>query len=131
LSRFDQNFMPQVLIIDSIGLLSSVYKYAWISYIGGGFGKGIHNTLEAAVYGRPVLFGPRYDKFIEAADLIALGGGYSIHSAEDLLRLCALWEGNPDSYAASSQAASEYVLTHTGGTKKIYQSLAAKLSAES
>ena len=63
------------LIIDSFGLLSSIYRYGQIAYIGGGFGAGIHNTLEAAVYGMPVLFGPRYHKFKEAKDLIAVGGG--------------------------------------------------------
>ena len=66
------------LIIDSFGLLSSIYRYGQIAYIGGGFGAGIHNTLEAAVYGMPVLFGPRYHKFKEAKDLIAVGGGFSI-----------------------------------------------------
>ena len=64
----------QVLIIDSIGLLSSIYRYADIAVIGGGFGKGIHNILEAATWSVPVLFGPEYNKFREAVDLIDLGG---------------------------------------------------------
>lgn len=66
------------LIIDCFGMLSSIYRYGKIAYIGGGFGVGIHNTLEAAVYGIPVLFGPNYHKFKEAKDLIAVGGGFSI-----------------------------------------------------
>lgn len=66
------------LIVDSFGLLSSIYRYGDIAYIGGGFGAGIHNTLEAAVYGIPVLFGPKYQKFKEARDLIAVGGGFSV-----------------------------------------------------
>lgn len=66
------------LIIDSFGMLSSIYRYGDIAYIGGGFGVGIHNTLEAAVYSIPVLFGPNYRKFKEAKDLIAIGGGFSV-----------------------------------------------------
>src|SRR6056297_2531624 len=65
-----------VLIIDSIGLLSALYRYGEFAYIGGGFGKGIHNLLEAATYGIPVIFGPNYQKFKEAHELINLGGGF-------------------------------------------------------
>ena len=68
----------QVLIIDNIGMLSSLYKYADIAYIGGGFGAGIHNILEAAVFGLPVLFGPKHRKFQEALDLIKLGGAFEV-----------------------------------------------------
>jgi 3-deoxy-D-manno-octulosonic-acid transferase len=75
--------LANVLIIDNIGLLSRLYKYAYIAYIGGGFGKGIHNTLEAAVYGKPVVFGPVYHKFKEAADLISNKGAISINNAEE------------------------------------------------
>lgn len=71
------------LIIDSIGSLSTAYRYADFAYIGGGFGAGIHNTLEAAVYGIPVIFGPKYRKFKEACDLIATGGGFSINNTDD------------------------------------------------
>ena len=73
-----------VLIIDSIGLLSSIYKYGKIAYIGGGFGVGIHNILEAVAFGVPVIFGPNYKKFNEAKDLIALGGANSISNFEEL-----------------------------------------------
>ena len=66
-------------------MLSRLYKYAYITYIGGGFGKGIHNTLEAAVYGKPVLFGPVYHKFNEAMDLISAGGAISINNTEDCI----------------------------------------------
>ncbi len=79
---------PNVLIIDNIGLLSRLYHYATIAYVGGGFGDdGVHNVLEAAVYGRPVVYGPVYEKFIEAAELIDCGGGFSIDSALELERL--------------------------------------------
>ena len=73
-----------VLIIDNIGMLSRLYHYATITYIGGGFDKGIHNTLEAAVYGKPVIFGPNYKKFKEAIGLIETGGGISINSTNEL-----------------------------------------------
>ena len=74
----------QVLVVDTIGVLSSIYRYGSISYVGGGFGKGIHNTLEAAIYGIPVLFGPKYHKFKEAVDLIACGGGVFISGKEEI-----------------------------------------------
>ena len=60
-------------------MLSKLYQYATITYVGGGFSKGIHNTLEAAVYGKPVLFGPNYEKFKEAIGLIETGGGFCIN----------------------------------------------------
>ncbi len=68
-----------VLIIDQIGILSGLYQYCDIAYIGGGFGKGIHNILEAATFGKPIIFGPNYQKFKEAVDLIDLGGAFSYH----------------------------------------------------
>ena len=72
------------LIIDCYGLLSSIYRYGEIAYIGGGFGVGIHNTLEAAVYGIPVIFGPKYQKFMEAVQLLEAKGAYSIKNYEEL-----------------------------------------------
>jgi 3-deoxy-D-manno-octulosonic-acid transferase len=74
----------QVLIIDNIGILSSLYQYGKVCYIGGGFGAGIHNTLEAAAFGIPVIFGPRYEKFQEAKDLIKLGSAKSINDDQEL-----------------------------------------------
>jgi 3-deoxy-D-manno-octulosonic-acid transferase len=74
----------QVLIVDGIGYLSHLYQYATIAYIGGGFGAGIHNILEAAAFGKPVIFGPKYEKFREAVDLIEAGGAFTIIDAEQL-----------------------------------------------
>lgn len=80
-----QNIGAQkVLIIDSMGLLSTLYQYANVAYVGGGFGAGIHNILEAATFGCPVVFGPKHQKFKEAQDLINLGGAHSIRNAEEL-----------------------------------------------
>ena len=73
-----------VLIIDNIGMLSGLYAYGQIAYIGGGFGKGIHNTLEAAVFGVPVIFGPRYKTFREAVNLVSVGAAFSINTYEQL-----------------------------------------------
>ena len=73
--------LPQttVLIVDTIGILSSLYQYGKVAYIGGGFGKGIHNTLEAATFGLPVIFGPKYHKFQEAVDLVATEAAFPVH----------------------------------------------------
>jgi 3-deoxy-D-manno-octulosonic-acid transferase len=75
-----------VLIIDNIGMLSSLYAYATIAVIGGGFGKGIHNTLEAAVYGIPVVFGPKYKKFDEAVLLVESGAALALESEEMMIK---------------------------------------------
>jgi len=103
------------LIVDTIGLLSSIYRYTNVSYVGGGFGVGIHNTLEAAVYGVPVVFGPNYLKFREARELIAAGGAFSINNYEEL-------EAQLDNLFADKQAgkiAGEYVTKNTGATAEI------------
>jgi 3-deoxy-D-manno-octulosonic-acid transferase len=115
----------RVLIIDTIGLLSSVYRYGSIAYIGGGFGKGIHNTLEAATYGMPVVFGPNYRKFKEAVDLIETGGGFSIKSEGDFLKvITSLWFGESDNaLVASGQASKEYVESMCGATPLILNEL--------
>ena len=75
----------RVIIVDSIGFLSYLYRYGTLAYIGGGFGKGIHNILEAATYGMPVIFGPAHGKFSEALELIAQGGAFPIRSESELL----------------------------------------------
>jgi len=103
------------LVVDTIGVLSSIYRYAGVAYIGGGFGVGIHNTLEAAVYGIPVVFGPAYHKFREARELIAVGGAFSISNYMIL-------EAQFDRLLKDQQAgkmAGEYVKQNTGATKEI------------
>lgn len=76
--------MLQCMVVDEVGMLSELYRYATVTYIGGGFGAGIHNTLEAAVYDKPVIFGPRYKRFREAQGLIDSGGGFSIGNYRQL-----------------------------------------------
>eukprot|EP01136_Pigoraptor_vietnamica_P017440 Opistho-1_new@62599 len=105
----------QVLIIDNIGLLSSLYQYAKIAYIGGGFGAGIHNTLEAAAFGLPVIFGPKFSKFQEAKDLIAIGAAKSITSADELMDAFDAFKHNEN----AATAAKNYVTTKKGATKMI------------
>ncbi len=110
---------PGVLIIDVIGLLSSLYGYATYAYIGGGFGAGIHNTLEAAVFGLPVAFGPNYRKFREAREMIALGAARSISSAPELEAWLAELAADPALYAVTSRAAADYVASNRGATDTI------------
>jgi 3-deoxy-D-manno-octulosonic-acid transferase len=109
-----------VLIVDTIGILSSIYRYADAAYIGCGFDNGIHNTLEAAVYGIPVAFGPKYDKFEEAKELIAAGGATSINNADELRSLLTLWF-NDDNHERERQGkiCANYVERNSGITEKI------------
>ena len=108
-----------VLIIDNYGLLSSLYRYADVVYIGGGFGHGIHNILEAITFGKPVCFGPNYHKFQEARNIIELGGGTSIKDAESLTRQFDLWLTDTEVYNKASQTCRHYVESNKGGCDKI------------
>lgn len=104
-----------ILIIDNIGMLSSLYQYAKVAYIGGGFGAGIHNTLEAAAFGLPVIFGHKYDKFQEAKDLIAIGAAKSISNTEELIFAFEYFNTNTQ----ASADAKKYVNDKKGATKII------------
>ena len=107
------------LVVDTVGILSSLYRYGRVAYVGGGFGAGIHNTLEAAVWGIPVVWGPNYHKFKEAEGLAACGGGCAVASyrqMEDALNRLLT-----DSAAGAS--AGEYVRSKTGATDKILAEL--------
>ena len=109
----------RVLIVDTVGLLNSIYKIAKYTYIGGGFGVGIHNTLEAAAYGMPIFFGPNYHKFSEAKDLIRIGSAHSITSSKELEQLIANFEDDINNYLSTSKNAKDYVYTQKGATKII------------
>ena len=111
------------LIIDCIGLLSSVYRYGSIAYIGGGFGVGIHNVLEAAVYGIPVLFGPNYDKFKEAKELITCGGAFSVSSKADFSALMNNLLTYSEIIQSAGDKAKNYVFDNLGATQKIYEKI--------
>lgn len=109
----------EVLIIDSVGLLSSLYRYGDIAYIGGGFGVGIHNILEAATFGLPVIFGPNYKKFKEAVDLISEGGAFSISNADELRQTLNMLIDDKNEREKASQICSNYVAKNVGSTKHI------------
>ena len=111
------------LIIDCFGLLSSLYKHGDIAYIGGGFGTGIHNTLEAAVFGIPVIFGPNYRKFIEAESLINCGGGFSIRTGQELESLLDRMISNDETCKKAGKIAGEMVINGSGSTKIILQTI--------
>ena len=107
------------LIIDCFGLLSSIYRYADVTYVGGGFGVSIHNTLEAAVWDKPVIFGPENKKFQEAQGLKACGGGLEITCAEDFNRIMQRFISDPQTIAEAGRQAGAFVQQMTGATEKI------------
>jgi 3-deoxy-D-manno-octulosonic-acid transferase len=112
-----------VLIIDNIGLLSSIYKYGKVAYIGGGFGVGIHNILEAAVYGMPVVFGPNFQKFREAVELVKDGGAFPISSYEELKELFDNFRENEKSLNKAAEATKTFVNLNIGATEVIMKYL--------
>ena len=113
---------PRILIIDNIGLLSKLYRYADVAYIGGGFGVGIHNILEAVTFGKPVFFGPNYQKFQEARDIISRGGGWSITSAHELETLMQQLTDS-ETYQKAIQACRDYMQENLGSTGKILETI--------
>jgi len=125
-SQLGTNAGSNVLIIDNIGLLSRLYKYATITYIGGGFGKGIHNTLEAAVYAKPVMFGPVFHKFKEAADLIKKGGAFTISSADDSIKVISQLLTDDKKLNESGKSSGDYVYSNRGASNRIIQFLKEK-----
>jgi len=113
----------RVLIIDNIGLLSSIYKYGDIAYIGGGFGKGIHNILEAACYGMPVMFGPNYNKFKEANDLIKNKGAFSIESYKEFENRLNGFVNSDNQLRQAGNISARYINNNKGVTDRILDSL--------
>ncbi len=109
----------KVLVIDCIGLLSHIYQYGHISYIGGGFGQGIHNILEAAAFGMPVFFGPNYSKFAEARALIELGGAFSVKSGEELKLQVNRLLDKPELLEKHAKTCKQYVEDGKGATDLI------------
>lgn len=109
---------PKVLIIDNIGMLSSIYGYADVAYIGGGFGEGIHNILEAATYGVPVLFGPHHENFQEAKDLIQAKAAFSVENIHDIVNVFDHLQNDGERIAIGRRAYG-YVQQQAGATEKI------------
>ncbi len=113
----------QLLILDTMGMLSSLYGYATWSYIGGGFGVGIHNTLEAATFGLPIAFGPNYKKFKEACDLVTLGAASSIANYEELTAWFTPLRDDEEEPQKAGRIAKEYTLRHQGATNLILKTI--------
>ena len=120
MSRLNILRNAQVMVIDTMGLLSSIYRFGQVAYIGGGFGVGIHNTIEAAVYGVPVVFGPNYHHFREAQGLIDAGAARSIKNYSELE---AALNTALDQHETIGAKAAEYVQSELGATEKIYRSI--------
>lgn len=106
------------LIIDNIGLLNTLYRYGTVAYIGGGFGKGIHNTLEPAAFGLPIIFGPKYEKFEEARQFVSRGGAFSIRNSEELATILFKLQ-DPGFYKNASDAVLAYLEENRGATGKV------------
>lgn len=111
------------LIIDAIGFLSSIYKYGDVAYIGGGFGVGIHNTLEAAVYGMPVVFGPNHQAFREALGLIEAKGGFPIGSAADYDAIMSRFMTDAKALKEAGELAGTYVKENSGASEVIFSAI--------
>ena len=122
-ANMDEAREADCLLIDCFGLLSSIYRYGKVAYVGGGFGAGVHNLLEAAVYGMPVFFGPNNRKFREAQKLKECGGGLEISSYEDFEAKMDLFDVDENLLAQAGAAAGEYVGGNSGATQKLLAAL--------
>jgi 3-deoxy-D-manno-octulosonic-acid transferase len=110
------------VIIDNIGMLSSLYQYADFAFIGGSFGKGLHNILEAATFGMPIFFGNKaYHKFQEAVDLVKQGGAYAIESTDVLGEILNDLRSNEVKKKKADKISQNYVLQNIGATEKVMQ----------
>lgn len=119
-SQWDSNASKRILLVDKVGLLLQLYRYARVAWVGGGFGKaGVHNVLEAAVYGIPVCYGPIYHQFLEARELIMKEGGISFNDPDDFASKILHWDNQTSDYERYAKAAGNYVAKHTGATRKI------------
>ena len=115
----------QVFIIDTIGILNRLYQYSTVSYIGGAFKTGLHNILEAAVYGKPIFFGPHYDHFNEAVQLVELKGAFSVNSANRMTDIMDDFEDkeNPEYYHHVCDICQQYVAQNAGAVNTIYEQI--------
>jgi 3-deoxy-D-manno-octulosonic-acid transferase len=116
------------LIIDCFGLLSSIYHYGSVAYVGGGFGVGIHNLLEAAVWDVPVFFGPNNQKFHEAQGL-KKSGGMEIHNDAEFEQLMDRFTADPSYLKEQGQKAGLYVKSLAGATDKVLSSVGSRLDS--
>ena len=113
----------RLLLIDNVGMLSQLYRFGRFAYIGGAFGAGLHNTLEAAAFGLPVFFGPRYERFQEAVELVELGCAFSVASARQLEAAFDRLYYNEEPRLKVQDTSLDYVHTHAGATNRILRQL--------
>jgi 3-deoxy-D-manno-octulosonic-acid transferase len=116
-----------ILIVDNVGMLSRIYQYSSLTIIGGGFGKGIHNTLEAAVYGQPLVFGPNYQKFDEAIGLVRVGAAFSAQSFEEFKLIVQKLLNGEEVRQEASKAAKHFVRSGQGAKNHILNFLKTRL----
>jgi 3-deoxy-D-manno-octulosonic-acid transferase len=119
----EESHKARVLIIDNIGILSSAYRYSYIAVVGGGFGKGIHNILEPACWGTPVLFGPNYKGFKEAVDIISGQGAFCFRNSVEFRSIIDNWLTDEKLYKFSSAMVSGYITQNKGATEKIVRTI--------
>lgn len=123
LAEGDSLSSSRILVVDTVGLLLSTYRYASLAYVGGGFGSGIHNTLEPAAFGAPVLFGPHHESFREALGLKATGGGVSVRTEEELHRIALHLMADAEERNRMGVVARKYVEQHTGATAIVMENV--------
>lgn len=109
-----------MLLVDKMGMLSHLYRYGQVAYVGGGFGEGIHNTIEPAVYGMPVIFGPKYTSFREAVNLEACGAGFPVYDYDSF---ATAMDNALENHTEIGPKASAYVQSELGATQRIYHAL--------
>ena len=115
--------LKKVLVVDTIGILKQIYKYARFAYVGGGFMSSIHNTQEALVFGCPVVVGPKYTKFVEAVDLVRDGGMFSVNNHQEFDDIFELLMNDDDFYNKASGICQDYIQLSIGATEKIMRRL--------
>ena len=114
-----QQSIAKVLVIDTIGILKQIYKYARFAYVGGGFMNSIHNTQEALVFGCPVVIGPKYHKFVEAVDLVRDGGMFSVNNQQEFENIFEQLINDEEFYNKASGYCQDYIQLSIGATDKI------------
>lgn len=130
-SRFQLNshLHTSVLLMDTMGLLSRAYRYTQLAYVGGGFGEGIHNTLEPMAYWLPVVFGPKYHKFPEATETLASGGSFTVRNSQELIAVFKALQ-NPLDYSLASKNIKTYTQASKGAARKTASAIIAAVEGE-
>lgn len=123
----DGSYDARILIIDNVGILAKIYHHGQVAYIGGGFSGRLHNILEPAAFGLPVIFGPKFDRFPEAVEMIGIGAGYTVKTADDLKRIVERFVRDPKALQACAEEARQFVISNVGGTSPVVEEITAVL----